>query len=112
MNENVTTGKTSTLAILFVIVVVAGFVFALIITGNDDKVDHYLTSLAVAVPGLVGLLYVSRQNNDIRSSLNGKLTDQFLALHNKIDTNHAQSTDGIAALTTRVDRLDGSNNNG
>lgn len=87
MKENVMTAKTTTLALVVTAVAFGTMAFTLVIFGHDGtEFDKFKDFLVWLVPLTVGQLFLSRQNNEIRSKLNGNLDAKFDALHERFTT--------------------------
>jgi hypothetical protein len=92
MKENVESKRTLTLGLFMF----AGFlvaIFALILLfGQTGQADKFVGFVITIIPLTIGTLYLSNQNNDIRSSVdgiktkvNGELDAKFAAVHQRLD---------------------------
>lgn len=81
MRENVSTNKTTTLAVVIIAISLATMAFALLFFGKSgDVFEQFQKFIFLLIPVTVGQLFLSRQNNEIRtqgdeikSKLNGEL---------------------------------------
>jgi hypothetical protein len=99
MKENVSTGKTTTVATAMFAALVVTLAFSLIFFGHSAEFEKFTDFLVWLIPITVGQLFISRQNNEIRSKLNGSLDAKFADLHVRFDTLSTR----IDALETRID---------
>lgn len=81
MREKVSTNKTTTLAVVIIAISLATMAFALLFFGKSgDVFEQFQKFIFLLIPVTVGQLFLSRQNNEIRtqgdeikSKLNGEL---------------------------------------
>lgn len=109
MNEKVNGGRTLTLALLmaFTLLVVTGAV--ILLWGKDGDIDKFMGYVTLVLPLTIGVLWTSRQNNEIRENVdgihkkvNGELDAKFLAIHKRLDAMHPESQGSVTAIPPTV----------
>lgn len=107
MKENVNGGKTLTLGIFLFAGMLTALAAMIILFGKSGDIDKYLSFVLAIIPVTIGLLFISKQNNDIRSDVggikqkvNGELDRKFDAIHSRLDAISPSTTDASPAPST------------